>query len=256
MKAGVVLVIVALVAVASAWGRPADHVRASPTVSASGAQTIPGGVHFSPVEDPLRGVWRGTVTWQAGCSNATERGWEVLFVDLSSGTYRNPTAEPRGASYGGLVDSRYSYTTEGGSKLETIPAGSAVYPYIEAQCFGGGHSSGVAEAEGTPIYVAPYVWYPTVRPTRGLQAATGRIVLQRGRRATLQLRISARPTGEETATAFLVGAGVRMKKAFGSGQLNVAPRITIRPTRTGVLLYWVVLEPYGTKSRVIGIRVR
>lgn len=255
MRTGVVAALLALLTVTAASGRPADHVTSSPTVSASGAQTVPGGVHFSPVEDPLRGIWRGTVTWQAGCSNATERGWEVLLVDMSSGTYRNPTAERRGASYGGLVDSRYSYTAEGGSKLETIPAGSAVYPFIKAQCFGGDHSSGVAQAEGSPIYVAPYVWYPTLRPTRGLQAA-GPIVLKRGRRATLQLRISARPTGEETATAFLVGAGVKVKKAFGAGQLNVAPRITVRPTRTGTLLYWVVLKPYGAKSRVIGIRVR
>ena len=260
MKAGVVLVIVALVAVASAWGRPADHTNPSPAVSASGSQTVPGGVHFSPVEDPFRGVWRGTVSWQVGCPQASGRGWEVMFVDLSSGTYENTdpnAAPPRAASYGGLVDSHYSYVADGGSKAVTIPAGSVVYPHIKGRCDGGGHSSPVVEAEGSPIYVAPYVWYPTVRPTRALQALGQRpIVLKRGRRARLQLRIHARPTGQETATVFLVGAGVRVVKAFGPGKLNVAPTVTVRPTKVGVLRYWVALEPYETKSRVIGIRVR
>lgn len=241
MKAGVVLVIVALVAVASAWGRPADHLRPSPTVSASGSQTVPGGIHFSPVEDPYRGVWRGTVSWQVGCPEANGRGWQVMFVDLSSGTYRNPTAAPRAASYGGLVESAYSYTDQGGSRPVTIPAGSAVYAHIKGRCDSGGDSS-VAEAEGNQIHVAPYVWYPTVRPTRALQAGSQRpIVLKRGRPARLQLRISARPTGDETATAFLVGAGVRVVKAFGPGKLNVAPTVVVRPTKAGVLRYWVAL---------------
>jgi len=261
VKAGVVVVVVALVAVASAWGRPADHTRPSPTVSASGSQTVPGGVHFSPVEDPFRGVWRGTVSWQVGCAEASGRGWEVKFVDLSSGTYGNtdPNREPpRAASYGGFVDSHYSYIADGGSKVVTIPAGSVVYPHIKGRCdYRDGHSSPVGEGEGSPIYVAPYVWYPTVRPTRALQALGRRpIVLKRGRPARLQLRIDARPTGQEAATVFLVGAGVRVVKAFGPGKLNVAPTVTVRPTKTGVLRYWVALAPYGTKSRVIGIRVR
>lgn len=261
MRVAVVVLLGALVAVASASGRPDDHPPPSPAVSTAGAQTVAGGIHFSPVEDPFRGVWRGTVSWQVGCPDARGRGWQVMFVDLSGSDYgsTNPDRRPaRAASYGGLVDSHYSYVADGGSKVVTIPAGSAVFPHIKGRCdYPGGHSTPAAEAEGGLIYVAPYVWYPTVRPTRALQGGGARpIVLKRGRAARLQLRIDARPTGEETATVFLVGAGVRVVKAYGPGKLNVAPTVTVRPTKAGVLRYWVALKPYGTKSRVIGIRVR
>jgi hypothetical protein len=195
------------------------------------------------------------VSWQVGCADAKAWPWQVYWVDLSSGSYMNPTAEKRFASFGGLIDSRFADTPAGSMPVQ-VPAGSAVFPHIRARCEGGGHSSEHVEADGSPLYVAPYVWYPTISGvTRNLQAPRP-IVLKRGRRVSVQLRIDERSAAHERVEVFLVGAGVRVHKKFEPGRLDRPPKIRIRPTKSGVIRYWAVLQPYGSRSRIIGVRVR
>jgi len=249
-------ILAASIAVSPAGARPADHLRPSPSVSHSGAQSVPGGIDFSPVPDPFRGAWRGTVTWQVGCAEAKAWGWEVFWVDLSSGAYNNPTAEHRFASFGGLISSAYS-DTSGASTLEQVPAGSAVFPHIRARCYAPlGHDSEYVELDGAPLFVAPYVWYPRISGvSRNLQARRPP-VLQRGKRVSVQLRIDERSAKDERVEVSLVGAGVRVHKTFAPGQLDRPPSVRIRPTKAGVIHYWAVLKPYGARSRTVGIRVR
>jgi hypothetical protein len=55
-------------------------------------------------------------------------------------------------------------------------------------------------------------------------------------------------------TVSFVGAGVRVRKVFTPGQLDLSRRVTFRPTRAGVIRYWASMQ--GHSSLVYGIRVR
>jgi hypothetical protein len=144
---------------------------------------------------------------------------------------------------------------QGRSQAFTIPAGSYVYPYLEGTCYVDGHDfRHQAFTEGEPIFVAPYIWYPTfVGPGRSLQAS-GAVVLRRGKTVTARFRVVENATGKERVTVSFRGAGVRVRKVFAPGQLDLARRVTFRPLRAGVIRYWATME--GRSSLVYGIRVR
>lgn len=180
----------------------------------------------------------------------------MFLVDISSGAFHAPAdVERRMSGHARLFDNHYSPTEQGGARAFTIPAGSYVYPYLEGTCYVDGHDlRHGAFTEGEPIFVPPYVWYPTfVGPGRSLQAS-GAVALRRGKRVTARFRVVENATGKERVIVNFVGAGVRVRKEFAAGQLDLARSVTFRPPRAGVIRYWATME--GHSSLVYGIRVR
>ena len=140
-----------------------------------------------------------------------------------------------------------------------IPAGSFVYPYVEGQCYGDSHWSERGHADGAPLHVPPYIWYPTISAIKGrrLQSVgSGAVVLRKGRMYNADLRVAEAAIGKEAVELRLVGAGVRVRREYGPGRLDRPVSIRLRPTKVGVVRYWAVVKPYGVRSLVYGLRVK
>lgn len=255
---------VAILLLALAGAAPAavsDHLDASPQVRLHGTSHVQGGVHFSPVQDPWHGAWHGVVNWHVGCPGAERWAWEVEFSDLASGSYGVPADRvPRKRSTSVFFFDASGFSTRPAeSRPVIIPAGAFVFPHIEGRCFGDSHWSEPVHQDGEPLYVPAYVWYPTIATVSGrkLQSrSAGPVVLRKGREVKALLRIKESAVGKETVEVRLAGAGVSIRKRYMPGKLDRPVSLRFRPTRAGVVRYWVVMQPYGVTSLVYGLRVR
>ena len=244
-----------------ALGASTTHLSPSPQVTLRGGSSVPGGIHFSPFRDPREGRWSGTITWSVGCEGAERWSWSVQFADVASGSYGvPPDVRPRERSHSAFFFAGSGFDTRPGSSSSVdVPAGSFVFPYVEGQCYGDSHWSTRGHADGEPLHVPPYIWYPAISTVRSrrLQAVdSGAVVLRRGRTVVAQLRVAESAVGKESIELHLVGAGVRVRKEYRPGGLDRPASIRFRPTKVGVVRYWAVVKPYGVRSLVYGLRVK
>lgn len=244
-----------------ALGATSSHLTPAPRVDLRGAASVPPGIHFSPVRDPRQGRWDGSITWSIGCAGAERWSWSVQFADVASGSYGlPPETRPRERSQSAFFyDGSGFSTSSGSSRVIDVPAGSFVFPYVEGNCYGGSHWSARGHADGEPLFVPPYVWYPTISTVKGrrLQSVeSGAVVLRKGRTVVAQLRVGESAVRNERVEVRLAGAGVDVRKQYRPEQLDRPVSVRFRPTKVGVVRYWVVVKPYAVRSLVYGLRVK